>query len=61
VSLADLLLTNLKQTVTGLEMVPSKGGVFEVDVDGERIWSKAKTKEFPDEGEILRQVKARKK
>lgn len=60
-SLADLLLTSLKQGISSLEMVPSKGGVFEVDVDGERVWSKAKTKEFPDEQALLQQVKARKK
>ena len=60
-SLADLLLTNLKFAISSLEMVPGKGGCFEVDVDGERIYSKLKTKEFPDEGEVLKQVQKRKK
>ena len=60
-SLADLLLTNLKRDVTGLEMVSSKGGCFEVDVDGERIYSKLATKQFPDESDILQQVLKRKR
>ena len=41
-------------------MVPGKGGCFEVDVDGHRIWSKLKTGSFPDEAEIVRQVSSRK-
>ena len=58
-SLADLLLSTLKQKIASLELVPGKGGCFEVDVDGERIYSKLKTKQFPDEAEILEQVRAR--
>ena len=57
-SLADLLVSNLKRNITSLELVPGKGGVFEVDVDGKRIWSKAATGEFPDESAILKQVQS---
>jgi selT/selW/selH-like putative selenoprotein len=31
----------------------SSGGVFEIEVDGELIYSKAKLGRFPAEGEIL--------
>ena len=58
-SLADVLLSNLKRNVASLEMVPSKGGCFEVDVDGERIYSKLATGKFPDESDVLRQVQLR--
>jgi selenoprotein W-related protein len=59
VSLADLLVSNLKRNVASLELVPSKGGCFEVDVDGERIYSKLKTGQFPDESSVLMDVSKR--
>lgn len=60
-SLADLLLSNLKRNIASLEMVPSKGGCFEVDVDGERLYSKLATGEFPDESDLLKKVLAKKR
>ncbi len=54
-----MLLENLKQRVASLELVPSGGGCFEVTVDGERIWSKLETGEFPEENAILDDVAAR--
>jgi len=59
VSLADLLVSSLKRGVASLELVPSKGGCFEVDVDGERIYSKLQTGEFPDEEKVLADVRKR--
>ena len=32
--------------------MPSSGGVFEVDIDDERIFSKATLKRHPEPGEI---------
>ena len=43
-----------------LELVPSGGGVFEVDVDGQRIHSKKKTGRFPDPARIVADLKAAK-
>ena len=54
-----LILENLKTKVSELELEPSGGGVFEVFVDGEEIYSKAATGAFPDEMEILDAVTAR--
>lgn len=30
-----------------MALIPSDGGRFEVEVDGDLIWSKKETKEFP--------------
>lgn len=54
--MAAKLLGEFKQRIASLEMVPSGGGCFEVDVDGERIYSKLETSEFPDEGAIIDQI-----
>jgi len=53
------LLTQYKQKIAVLEMVPSGGGCFEIDVDGERIYSKLETDSFPDEEEIVQQLASR--
>jgi selT/selW/selH-like putative selenoprotein len=37
--------------------VPSSGGVFEVEVDGEVIFSKAKENRFPIDGELIKRIK----
>lgn len=42
-----------------MELVASGGGVFEVDVDGERIHSKKKTGEFPKPGAIVSALRGR--
>jgi selenoprotein W-related protein len=39
-----------------LELQPSGGGCFEVTVDGELIYSKLKTGEFPDENKLVAQI-----
>ena len=57
--LADHLLTNLKQKISSLSLEPAGGGVFEVFVDGERIYSKEETGEFPDPAHILAEVTRR--
>ena len=42
-----------------LEMEPSGGGCFEITVDGEEIYSKLATGEFPDDAAILEMVSDR--
>ena len=37
-----------KQKVGKFVLVPSDGGVFEVSVGGDLVWSKKKSGEFPD-------------
>ena len=40
----------------GADLVPSSGGAFEVSLDGDLIYSKLKTGEFPDEDAIVAEV-----
>ena len=35
-------------------MISGSGGIFEVKADGEVIYERAKTGNFPDKGEILK-------
>ncbi len=38
------------------ELIASSGGVFEVKLDGDLIFSKRKQGRFPDDGEIITAV-----
>lgn len=51
--LADALMTSLKRKLTSLELVPSDKGRFEVSIDGNLVYSKLETKEFPDDMAIV--------
>ena len=53
------LLTTYKQQIQDLKLIPSKGGCFELTIDGELVYSKLKTKEFPEEKWVLETVGAR--
>ena len=50
----------LKQRVQGLTLVPGTGGCFELTVDGQLIYSKLKTDEFPNEEAIVDKLAKRK-
>jgi selenoprotein W-related protein len=52
-------LERFKLRLTSLELVPDKGGCFEVTVNGELIYSKLATGQFPNEEEIEAQVAQR--
>jgi selenoprotein W-related protein len=54
--LASRILETYKHKVGALELVPSSGGCFELTLDGELVYSKLETGEFPDEGEVLKLV-----
>ena len=41
------------------ELIASGGGVFEVTVDGQRVFSKKELGRFPDEGEVVRLVRSK--
>lgn len=53
VSLADKLLAKFKNRLAEVALVPSSGGVFEVMVDGKKVYSKLATGTFPDENKLL--------
>lgn len=53
------MLEELKQRAKALELVPAGGGCFEVTVDGDLIWSKLETGDFPEPEQILETLLAR--
>ncbi len=53
------ILTQFKQQIQDLVLVPAGGGVFEVKFDDDLVWSKAQTKQFPEEEKLLAQLEAR--
>lgn len=56
VSLATKILTQFKQKLQGLELEPSGGGCFELTVDGELVYSKLQSGQFPDEDEMVAEI-----
>jgi selenoprotein W-related protein len=42
-------------------LLPSGGGVFEITVDGKRIFSKKQLGRFPEDNEVLGLIRAAKK
>ena len=41
--MTEQLLEEFEDSITEFTLIPSRGGVFEVDVDGDRIYSKKAT------------------
>jgi len=52
VSLAEKLLKKKKMELASLTLIPSSGGVFEVEVDGALVFSKKKEGRFPEWAEL---------
>jgi len=52
-------LTEYKQRIEGMELQPASGGCFELTVDGELVYSKLDTGQFPDEDEMVTAVGGR--
>lgn len=50
------LLTTYKMQIRDLKLIPSKGGCFEVVVNGEKVWSKLDKGRFPDEETMVETV-----
>ncbi|MBT4273581.1 MAG: SelT/SelW/SelH family protein [Verrucomicrobia bacterium] len=46
-----------KQDIASLTLIPEGGGLFEVIVDGNLIYSKKATGQFPDPELIVQQVR----
>jgi selenoprotein W-related protein len=54
--LAAKVLTAFKQKIASLRLIPSRGGCFELVVNGELVYSKLKTGVFPDEDAMVHAV-----
>jgi len=55
--LTEKLLRTYKFNLTGLELIPSSGGVFEVLFNGQPLYSKKKLGRFPEEDEVIELVR----
>ena len=55
--MAQELLTTFEQEVGEVALIPGHGGVFEVFVDQQRIWSRAEQGRFPDIKELKQLVR----
>jgi len=51
--LSGLILSGFKRRISGLLLIPSVGGCFEITVDDELLYSKLETDEFPNEAWVL--------
>ena len=56
---AQELLTTFVDDLGEVALVPGKGGVFEVRLDGETVWSRAAERRFPEAAELKRRVRDR--
>ncbi|KAB2329755.1 SelT/SelW/SelH family protein [Cytobacillus depressus] len=50
------MFTHFRHGIVKMELIPSKGGVFEVSVNGEKIYSKDETGLFPKSGQIIEMI-----
>jgi selenoprotein W-related protein len=57
--MAQELLTTFPEELGEVALVPGTGGVFEIRLDGETIWSRAAEGAFPDLSELKRRVRDR--
>lgn len=51
--MADQLLGNYQHVIETFTLIPSRGGVFELKVDEDVVFSKKELKRHAEEGEIL--------
>jgi len=54
--LTSKLLTAYKQKIQELKLIPAGGGCFELSLNGELVYSKLKTGQFPDEQQMVETV-----
>ena len=53
------ILTTFKQQIRELKLIPAGGGCFELSANGELLYSKLQTHEFPDEKWVIDTLNAR--
>jgi selenoprotein W-related protein len=53
------LLTTFKQKIKDLKLIPASGGCFELSVNGDLVYSKLQTGQFPDESAMVDILNAR--
>lgn len=55
--MAQELLQTFEEEVAGVTLCPGTGGVFNIRIDGETIWSRAAEGRFPDIVELKQRVR----
>lgn len=58
-SLAEALLDDFGQDIAELRLIPAFGGVFEVSIDGDLVYSKRQQHRHPTIEQIKQVVRAR--
>jgi selenoprotein W-related protein len=59
VSLSEAIMDTFGERFAALKLIPSDNGRFEVSLDGELVYSKLKTGEFPENKQILAEIRAK--
>ncbi len=57
--MAQELLSTFEQDIGGVTLVPGSGGIFDILVAGEQIWSRKDQGRFPEIKELKRLVRDR--
>ena len=55
--LAQELLTTFVDDLAEVALVPGKGGVFNVSLDGEMLWNRAEMRRFPETAEMKQLIR----
>ena len=58
-SLTAEILKAYEAHITSLELIPSSGGAFEVELDGQLVYSKKETNRHPAAPEIKKLIEAK--
>jgi selenoprotein W-related protein len=56
---AQELLTTFVDELAEVALVPGKGGIFEVRLDGETLWSRKEERRFPEMAELKQRLRDR--
>ncbi|RYD03645.1 hypothetical protein N752_18015 [Desulforamulus aquiferis] len=54
--MAETLLRAYRNRISSFELIPSSGGVFEVRLNGELIYSKKEIGRFPEKMDIINKL-----
>jgi selenoprotein W-related protein len=52
VSLAEHIITEYQLRVRELKLIPGLGGIFDVSVNGDLVYSRRKTDRFPNDTDV---------
>lgn len=56
--LATMLLNHFRGKIDVMELIPSKGGAFEIKANDRLVYSKFESKQFPNETDLIALLEA---